>query len=107
MWFYAPQKWWEVPGFLWRAWSAGRATGRRRHARPTETPSRPAATPYRARPTIADTVDQIRRQVDKMRPEKCCKGGIMVAGGKRHDVCSDDCEWSKLELLVANASVEV
>lgn len=106
MWFYFPQRLYEVPGFLWRAWVDGRKEQRSR-ASATETPSRPAATPYRARPAIADTVDQIRRQVDKMRPEKCCKGGVMVAGGKRHGVCSDDCEWAKLELLVANASVEV
>lgn len=105
MWFYAPQKWWQVPGFLWRAWRAGQAEDRRR-ASAAEAPSRPATRPRDGRADYAEAVDQIRRQVAKMRPEKCCKGTVMVAGGRRHEVCSEDCEWDRLELLVANASVD-
>jgi hypothetical protein len=106
MWFYAPQKWYEVPGFLWRAWRVGRADGRRR-AGATEAPSRPATMPARnRRADYAEAVDAIRRHVERMRPQKCCKGAVMVAGGKRHDVCSDDCPWAELDLLIANASVD-
>lgn len=109
MWFYFPQKWYEVPGFLWRAWHSARAEDRLARARATEGPSRPVATPARTprRPADPEVIMQLREQVARMRPEKCCKGAVMVAAGKRHDVCSDDCEWSKLELLVATASVDV
>jgi hypothetical protein len=41
-----------------------------------------------------------------MWPQDCCVKMPMVAGGKRTMVCSDDCPWQKLELLVANASVD-
>lgn len=105
MWFFAPPKWYQMPGFLWRAWRSGQEEQRRR-ASATETPSRPAARPRDRGRDYAEAVEQIRRQVERMRPGKCCKGAVMVAGGKRLEVCSEDCEWERLELLVANASVD-
>lgn len=106
MWFAFPQKWYEVPGFLWRAWASGRAEARRARASATETPSRGRTAAPRDPAAYAESVDRIRRHVGKMRPEKCCKGAVMIAAGKRHDVCSDDCQWAELDLLIANASVD-
>jgi len=112
MWFFAPpQKWYEVPGWLWQVWTAGRPEARPGDARPGEAPSRPATaqpwgTASRGRRPIVESVELVRLQVDRMWPEDCCAKMPMVAAGKRSMVCSDDCPWQKLELLVANASVD-
>ncbi len=110
MWFYAPQRWYEVPGWLWRAWSGARAEERRKRASATEAPSRPATRPRQARVrlhSMSEHLEIIRKAAAKARPEKCCKGGVMTLSDKsRHEVCSDDCAWQALDLAIANAMVD-
>jgi hypothetical protein len=54
-----------------------------------------------------ENLQAIRKHVATMRPKECCQGATMKENGKEpYKVCSMDCQWQKLDLLIANAIVD-
>ena len=56
---------------------------------------------------LLDELKELRVLLKQVRPEKCCKGDIMVEHGKGESlVCSNDCKWQKIELILATAMID-
>lgn len=55
-----------------------------------------------------DDIAILREHVDDMRPNPCCKGKVMREAGKSDSVlCDENCDWAKLDRLIANVSVTI
>ena len=52
-----------------------------------------------------DDLKALLKQVEKLRPNPCCEKKPMLAGGVQTMECDLNCEWQKLDLLIANVSI--
>lgn len=56
---------------------------------------------------VVEGLQGIRKAVEKLRPEACCRKGTMCeSNGRKTQMCVSDCPWSKLELLIASTMVD-
>ena len=58
------------------------------------------------RQALKETLKELQDHVQTMRPEECCTPEPMIEVCKGTTmVCSNDCLWQKLDLLLATAMV--
>jgi len=56
---------------------------------------------------LLENIQKLRDLSKKIRPKKCCKGGLMREHSKTpHRVCSNDCQWQELDRLIATIQVD-
>lgn len=69
--------------------------------------SKESETPKSNRELLIDGLNDLRHQIQSMRPKACCEKAIYhETGGKVSVVCANDCKWQKLERILATVMVD-
>lgn len=56
---------------------------------------------------LLEDLQALRKLFDDVRPEACCRKGVMREVGKGESiVCVDDCKWQEIDLKLATAMVD-
>jgi hypothetical protein len=57
---------------------------------------------------LQQNLDELRREIEAVRPEACCAKTTMREVGKGESVvCTEDCKWQEIDRLLAVVMIDV